>query len=108
MADGSRNIYTSTLDGLTRLDFTTANADSVELQGVLGVADETLASELITWQRSPRFGVGDFSRLGAVLTSAPAVIAPPPRPYYYNLLSRPDTAFDAFATLQAEAARLFC
>jgi len=84
MADNARKIYTTAPDGTTRLTFDAAGSLTPELQATLGVATAAEALDVVTWQRSARFGIGATSKLGSILTSTPAVLGPPVRPYYYN------------------------
>jgi hypothetical protein len=90
MADSARNMYTATVDGTMRLDFSLANAASEELRLTLGAADETQVSEIIEWQRSARFGLGTVgvpkTKLGAVETSTAAILSAPQPPPWYNFL----------------------
>jgi hypothetical protein len=89
MSDSARKIYTAVTT--TRLAFETGSASQSALQTALGVTSSSEASALITWQRSSRFGLegGGHSktRLGAVETSTPAILAPPGRPPWYQYLS---------------------
>ncbi len=101
MPDSSRNIYTATTDGQVRLDFTTANSGSIALQDALGVGGQAQAENVILWQRSARFGIGNTgiarTRLGAVETSTPAVVPPPGLPAWYPRASITDqTLVDNF------------
>lgn len=102
MADAERTIYTTAPDGVTRVTFDAAGALTTELQTTLGVADATEAQDVVTWQRSARFGPAADSRLGSVLTSTPAILGPPQRPYYYNQASPTEkAAIDAFVAAYA-------
>jgi len=83
MADSDRNIYTSDVGGTTRLDFKTSNASNTDLQATLGVVSTAQATNVINWQRSPRFGVLKDTRLGAVENSTPAVVRIPGLPIWY-------------------------
>ncbi len=89
--DSDRKMYTSSLDGTERLDFTSAATSNAKLRETLGVATAAQAQEVIAWQRSARFGIeggGNVkTRLGAVETSTPAIISPPDRPLWYPYLS---------------------
>ena len=101
MSDVTRNIYTSTVSGNSRLDFTLAEASNTQLIHALLAADQPQAEAIITWQRSERFGaVSDglpFSRLGAVETSTPAVVSKPGLPSWYTLATQADRQkVDAF------------
>ncbi len=95
-SDGSRSVYTATVAGNVRLDFTVANASSSQLQAVMGAADQTQAADVIAWVRSARFGIGNagisLSRLGAVETSTPAILTPPAIPIWYSFASTADKA----------------
>ncbi len=83
MADSDRHMYTTDVAGTTRLDFSTANAGDPAMIATLGVASSAQATSVIDWQRSTRFGVGSFSRLGSVENSTPAVVRPPALPIWY-------------------------
>jgi hypothetical protein len=97
MPDSARTMYTTAIDGTTRLPFDATGALAPAMLETLNVDDAAAALDVITWQRSARFGIGGSSKLGAVLTSTPAVISPPQRPYYYNQLSPAEkTKFDTF------------
>jgi type IV pilus assembly protein PilY1 len=90
MTDGSRNIYTATsaTSPETRYNFTTSNASTAALQTLFTTPNTQATSDLITWMRSARFGVGNASipltRLGAIETSTPAVLTKPGRPSWYS------------------------
>lgn len=102
MADDERTIFTTSPDGVTRVTFDSAGALTPELQATLGVADSTEAQAVVDWQRSARFGPAADSRLGSVLTSTPAVLSPPQRPYYYNLVTPTEkSAIDGFVNAYA-------
>lgn len=92
MADSERHIYTASRTGATRLDFTVANAGNTRLQETLGAGSATQAEEIIAWQRSARFGVGNDgiarSRLGAVVASTPAVVTAPPLPVWFGFATQ--------------------
>jgi hypothetical protein len=95
IADTSRKIYTAiTTVPETRYEFTTANASNTLLQTLLTTPSTQSASDLITWVRSARFGVGNASipltRLGSVETSTPAVLTTPGRPSWYSYGSGTD------------------
>ncbi len=94
MADSSRRIYTATEAGNLRLDFTVANASNAQLLDVLDAADAAQAANVISWVRSPRFGVGNagisLSRLGAIETSTPAILTKPAIPIWYSYASTTD------------------
>lgn len=97
LADASRNIYTAiTTVPETRYDFTTANASSTLLQTLLTTPSTQSTSDLITWVRSARFGVGNASipltKLGSVETSTPSVLTKPGRPSWYSYGSGTDRA----------------
>ncbi len=83
MSDGDRNMYTSSLDGTSRIDFETSNSSDPDLKTTLGVSNTSQAYGLVEWQRSARFGVTKSSRLGAIENSTPAVVGPPTRPIWY-------------------------
>jgi len=88
LADSSRNIYTAiNTVPETRFDFTTANASDTLLQTLLTTPSTQSTSDLITWVRGARFGVGNASipltKLGSVETSTPAVLTAPGRPSWY-------------------------
>jgi hypothetical protein len=98
-ADSLRSMYTTAIDGTTRLPFATSNAADPLLQETLGVASDIEASDVITWQRGDRFGIATDWKLGAVLLSTPAILSPPGRPYYYGQLSPVEkSAFESFRT----------
>ena len=108
MSDASRNIYTaiSTTNPETRFDFRTTNASNTALQGLFTTPNTQSTSDLITWVRSARFGVGNSSialtKLGAVETSTPAVLTKPGRPSWYSYGSGLDRAhIDAFVSANA-------
>lgn len=106
-SDGERRIYTAHRDTAERLDFTTANATDVGLQDTLGVSDATQAAQVISWVRSPRFGVGNAgiasSKLGAVVTSTPAVLSRPSLPTWYVFASADQRArVDEFLQAQRD------
>ncbi|HVV86612.1 MAG TPA: FG-GAP-like repeat-containing protein [Kofleriaceae bacterium] len=110
-ADGTRHLYTADTAGTTRLDFTTANADSAALQATLGTADAADAAKVIDWVRSARFGVGNpgiaKSRLGAIETSTPAILTPPGLPLWWVYGSVIDKArHESFQTAQANRPNL--
>jgi hypothetical protein len=101
MPDGDRRIFTTAPDGITVVEFDSSGAATAELQATLGVTTAAEADDLVSWQRSARFGIDSDSRLGSVLTSTPAVLGPPTRPYYYNQLlpaekARYDTFYNAY------------
>jgi hypothetical protein len=103
MADSARKLYTTKLDGKSRLDFTTAATTQTDLQQTLNVGSASAASAIVTWQRGARFGLTTMSRLGAIRSSTPAVLSPPIKPYYYSQLSMSDKAkVDAFITAQKD------
>ncbi|MCP4449606.1 MAG: hypothetical protein GY811_30390 [Myxococcales bacterium] len=86
MADSDRNVFTADVDGQDLLSFSMANAGQKMLQDTLGVASTSQAENVISWQRSARFGVGGvtpMSRLGSVETSTPAVVGAPGLPIWY-------------------------
>ncbi len=83
IADSERKIFTSNAAGSGLIDFAESNAGSLELRATLGVATEENVAEVIKWQRSPRFGVDQSSRLGSIENSTPAVVGPPSFPIWY-------------------------
>jgi hypothetical protein len=106
MDDSDRAIYTSDRDGMTRLDFTAANAGDVTLQLALGATDATQAAAVISWVRSARFGIGNdgipYSKLGAIETSTPAVLQRPGPPLWYAFAVASDRALaDQFMSTHA-------
>ena len=95
IADSARNIYTAiTTVPETRYDFTTANASNTLVQTLLTTPSTQSTSDLITWVRSARFGVGNASialtKLGSIETSTPAVLTKPGRPSWYSYGSGAD------------------
>jgi hypothetical protein len=104
-ADGSRRIYTAASSGALRLDFTTANAADLNLQTVLGTSDTQSTSDLITWVRSARFGVGGvvpLAKLGSIETSTPSILTKPGRPNWYSFVNSLERArIDAFITAKS-------
>ncbi|HVV87689.1 MAG TPA: FG-GAP-like repeat-containing protein [Kofleriaceae bacterium] len=105
MADGSRHIYTSNAAGNTRLDFTTAAASTTALQAALAAASTQQATDVITWARGVRFGVGNgghaLSRLGSIETSTPAILTRPGAPVWFDYLN----ALDKIHFLEFQAAQ---
>ncbi len=81
--DANRKVYTADVNGRTRLDFSVSNANSVTLKAALGASSTAQAQQIITWQRSARFGLSGTSRLGAVQNSTPAIIGAPTLPIWY-------------------------
>ena len=111
VADGNRKIYTANTTGQTRIDFTTANAGQAALMATLGVAAAADATNVITWVRSPRFGVGNpgiaKSRLGAIETSTPAILTAPGLPLWWVYGSAADrNRHETFRTAQANRPNL--
>lgn len=109
VADDARNIYTATRTGSVRLDFTTANASSPLLQDTLLAANQAVVASVVSWVRSARFGIGNSgiprSRLGAVESGTPAILAAPARPPWYAHAGSADRArVDAF--IAQESARI--
>jgi hypothetical protein len=103
MADSERRIYTTAVDGVTRVTFDASGAATPELQTTLGVATEAEALDVVTWQRGERFGPGLSNKLGSILTSTPAVLGPPQRPYYYNQVAPSEKSLiDAFVTSNSD------
>ena len=107
LSDSSRNIYTAsaTLPEI-RYAFTTGNAGTTALQSLLTTPNTQSTSDLITWMRSARFGVGNsaipLTKLGAVDTSTPSVLTKPGRPSWYSYGSGLDRAHaDAFVSANA-------
>ena len=90
VSDSSRNIYTADVTGKSRLDFEVSNANSSALQATLGVAGTSQAENVIRWQRSARFGVGETARLGSIENSTPAVVRAPGLPIWYPRASPED------------------
>jgi hypothetical protein len=101
MADGDRKIYTTDTTAKILIPFNVSDAQSTpdgtggnlddELRDTLGVADNSAASDLITWQRSARFqGAPGFpaTRLGAIVHSTAAVLSRPGLPLYYAHLQQ--------------------
>lgn len=116
-ADGSRNLYTAyvatpaTSPAETRLDFTTANAGTTTLQTLLTTPTTQSTTDLITWVRSARFGVGSsaipLTKLGSIETSTPAVLTKPGRPSWYSFGSGIDRSHaDSFVTQYASRIQL--
>jgi hypothetical protein len=111
MSDSSRNLYTATVDGATRLDFTTAMAADTRMQSTLGVGSTDQASAIIDWVRSKRFGYTSTtvaqSKLGSIETSTPAVLTPPGIPSWYVHASPADRqAVDQFLATHAKRPQL--
>ncbi|MBL0217474.1 MAG: VCBS repeat-containing protein [Myxococcales bacterium] len=103
-AQSTRNIYTTDLTGtgLTRIDFA-PGSPSAALQSRVGASSGPEATSVINWVLSARFGVGSTSfaatKLGAVQSSTPAIVARPYRPNWYAFLSSAEKAsYDAFAS----------
>jgi hypothetical protein len=108
LADSSRKIYTA-LNTVpqVRVDFSITSAANLLLQTLLTTPGLTSTSDLISWVRSARFGVGNSSisltKLGAVETSTPAVLTKPGRPSWYSYGSGPERAqIDAFVAANAD------
>ncbi|HET9625735.1 MAG TPA: FG-GAP-like repeat-containing protein [Kofleriaceae bacterium] len=116
MSDSSRNLYTAyaaspTSPAETRLDFTTSNAASAPLQTLLTTPNASSTSDLITWVRGARFGVGSaqipLTKLGSIETSTPAVLTRPGRPSWYSFGSGIDRSHaDSFVTQYANRIQL--
>ncbi|MBC7975607.1 MAG: VCBS repeat-containing protein [Myxococcales bacterium] len=106
-ADASRKIYTAiNTVPQTRYEFSTTNASNSLLQTLLTTPSTQSTTDLITWVRSPRFGVGNDSipltRLGSVETSTPAVLTKPGRPSWYSYGSGTDrTHIESFIAANA-------
>lgn len=105
MSDASRNIYTTTTDGQSGLDFrwTGNTTHDTQLMTTLGASDATQAQNLINWVRSARFGLDGGSvpltRLGGVELSTPAVVNKPGMPIWYTLAGSDDRAMvDTFVS----------
>ena len=88
MADSVRHLYTADVSGFVRTDFSTGNVNSPFLQSALGTADADDTTNVVSWVRSARFGVGDnaipLSKLGSVETSSPGILNPPGLPDWYT------------------------
>jgi FG-GAP-like repeat len=108
LSDSNRNIFTAinTLPQV-RVDFVAASASNLLLQTLLTAPGLSAASDLITWARGARFGVGNSSipltKLGAVETSTPSVLTKPGRPSWYSYATGPERAqVDAFIASNAD------
>lgn len=105
-ADSSRKIYTAVANVPVRLDFTTASASDPLMQNLLQTPDTQSASDLITWVRSTRFGVGSpaipLTKFGSVENSTPAVLTKPGRPNWYSFVTALDrTRIESFISANA-------
>ncbi len=91
-ADASRRIFTTSIDGTQRVDFSLANLADARLLAVLGVATGAQADPVIRWVREQqRFGVnaadGLKRRFGGVITLTPTVVAKPEFPIWFTRAS---------------------
>lgn len=103
----TRKIFTTKVDGKTRLDFSAEEKNNPDFQGALGVANATDAGAVVDWWRGTRFGIHEDRRLGGVVRSTPAIVGPPGRPYYYNYVNQATrTEIDTFINAQKNRARL--
>ncbi|HTJ44571.1 MAG TPA: FG-GAP-like repeat-containing protein [Kofleriaceae bacterium] len=93
-ADSTRNLFTANPASNTLMQFTVSNATN--LIPTLQATDSTQATSVINWVRSARFGVGNAgitpTRLGAVVSSTPAILTPPSRPLWYAFSAPSDRA----------------
>lgn len=106
-AQGSRNIYTSDVTGVspTRIDFS-PTSPSTTLQGRVGASSATEATTIIDWVLSARFGVNNSgftkTKLGAVVDSTPAILQKPFKPSWYTYMTAAErTTYDTFAATQS-------
>ncbi|MGN6108007.1 MAG: hypothetical protein ACTHU0_23060 [Kofleriaceae bacterium] len=104
--DGQRKIYTAVSNLAARLEVSSANAGDPLLQNLLRTADQPATQQLVSWIRSPRFGVGNpsipMTKLGSVETSTPAVLSKPGRPNWYSFVTAVDRArIEAFISANA-------
>jgi hypothetical protein len=102
-ADTNRKIYTAAANLAVRIPFETSQASDPLLQNVLQTADATSTSELISWVRDARFGLGTGAapktKLGSVENSTPAILTAPGRPTWYSFVTSAErTRIDAFIT----------
>ena len=97
---GPRHIFTA--DGVVN-GSSLINFDASVAASVLGAPDAATAGAVASWVLGARFGVTlTPSRLGAVVSSTPAILAPPFRPNYYTYASAADRGLiDAFAATNA-------
>ena len=88
VADSTRNLYTADASGFVRTDFSTGNVNSPFLQSALGTANAADTTNVVSWVRSARFGVGDnavpLTKLGSVETSTPGILTAPGLPDWYT------------------------
>jgi hypothetical protein len=102
-----RKVYTTALNGSTRLAFNATSIGAAGFNDALAVASDVDATSVVDWWKSNRFGLNTDHRLGSIIESTPAVLAPPVRPYYYplaNLQTR--NRIDAFIAANALRPRL--
>jgi hypothetical protein len=104
----SRKVFTTAVDGVTKLPFEKAQVSDVSFQGALGLSTSTATTEVVEWWFGKRFGLNaDKYRLGSVVESTPAVLAPPVRPYYYNFADLSTrSAIDSFIAQRSGRPRL--
>ena len=97
---GARHVYTSTstVAGGTQVGFDTAISPSI-----IGAPDTSTRTTVINWVLSARFGVtGTLTKLGAIVSSTPAILAAPYRPNYYSYANAADRSLmDTFASANA-------
>ncbi len=104
----TRKLYTTKVDGKSRLDFDTSQSAGAEFISALGVTTSAEATAVVNWWKGFRFGNADH-RLGAIVESTPAVLGPPTRPYYYDGLTSDAatrSSIDAFVTQRADRPKL--
>ena len=106
-AQSTRFVYTSDATGLapTRLAFSPSSPPA-SLQARIGAASASVATTVINWVLSARFGITGSgvtqTKLGAIIDSTPAILQKPFKPYWYSYLSSADRGlYDTFATSQA-------
>ncbi|MGE0549015.1 MAG: hypothetical protein AB7R00_18230 [Kofleriaceae bacterium] len=104
-AQSSRSVYTASNvgTGLSAISFSPSSPSSTLIARV-GATTGTEATNIINWVLSKRFGVtaATSSKLGAIMGSTPAILAPPFRPGWYSYMSAADKAlYDAFSTANA-------
>ena len=88
-SDTNRRIFTTSVDGTQRVDFTVANRSDPRLLAVLGVATDTLSEQVVRWVREQqRFGInaadGLKRRFGGVISSTPTVVTRPDFPVWFS------------------------
>ena len=97
---GARNVYTasSSGSGASLVPFDTSLTPSI-----IGAPDTTTRSAVVAWVLGSRFGVsGTLSKLGAIVSSTPAVLAAPYRPNWYSYATAADRSLiDTFAANNA-------